>query len=101
MRILQVMDRDLVWNTDLVETMELENLLLNAAITMHGAEQRKESRGAHAREDFKDRDDAKWIKHTLGYMPSVGGVDGMPSLISGRRRPGTKKNGDGAVYLSV
>jgi succinate dehydrogenase (ubiquinone) flavoprotein subunit len=67
----QIADRGLVWNTDLVETLELENLLLNAAITMHSAEQRKESRGAHAREDFTQRDDAQWMKHTLGYLPSV------------------------------
>ncbi len=58
----------MVWNTDLVEALELDNLLANAAITMHSAEQRKESRGAHAREDFPNREDGSWIKHTLGWF---------------------------------
>ena len=73
---IKVSDRSMIWNSDLVETLEFENLLAQSVVAVAGARAREESRGAHAREDFTERDDGNWLKHTVAWL----GEDGRPVL---------------------
>jgi len=73
-RDLRITDRSLVFNTDLVEALELDNLLGQSLATIHSARNRTESRGAHAREDYPARDDANWMKHSLAWVDATGRV---------------------------
>ena len=80
MEDLHVSDRGLIWNSDLIETMELDNLISQAVVTMKSADNRKESRGAHMHEDFPDRDDANWMKHTVTTFDGWGGKGGATAI---------------------
>ncbi len=71
---IKIADRGLIWNSDLVETLELDNLRAQALVTINSALVRKESRGAHARDDFKDRDDENWLKHSIAYLDEKGNI---------------------------
>ena len=73
---IRVSDRSMIWNSDLVESLEFENLLAQSVVAVAGARAREESRGAHAREDFTERDDGNWLKHTVAWL----GEDGRPIL---------------------
>ena len=77
---ISVSDRSLIWNTDLIEAMELDNLVAQSVVTMESAANRQESRGAHVNEDYPDRDDGEWMKHTIATFHGWGGEGGATAI---------------------
>src|SRR5690606_14702379 len=80
MQDIAVTDRSLIWNSDLIETLELDNLIAQATVTLPGAHNRQESRGAPAHADYPERDDANWMKHTAAWFDGWGGQGGKVRL---------------------
>ncbi|MDZ7588637.1 MAG: hypothetical protein U5J78_05710 [Parasphingorhabdus sp.] len=80
MEDIHVTDKSLIWNSDLIETLELDNLMAQAVVTMARRANRKESRGAHMHEDYPDRDDKKWMKHTTSTFDGWGGKGGKVTI---------------------